>query len=161
MSRDIQYNILGIRELDDLFSSLKTSQQKAQLIAAFRKASKPLVSKSKSNLLARSRARASGNLYRSIGVIPHRRLPILKIGARASGRWAGYHGHLIDAGTTEREYTSKSGKTHSTGAVRPTNFFKDSVQQEQSRVVDAVRDELIREMVMRIVKAQSKGKSLW
>jgi len=157
----ISYNLFGVKELDDLFSDLNTTTQKSIMIAAFRKAAKPLVADSKSNLLARTNAKASGSLYRSIGVKPHRRLPILKIGARTSSNWAGYHGHLIDDGTVMRSYITKSGVEHKTGAVSPTNFFNDALQQNQSKIIGAVRDELFREWTMRQVKAQIKGKTKW
>jgi len=157
-----KYNVFGVHELDDLFTGLKQSTQKSIMMAAFRKASKPLVVASKSNLLARTNAKASGSLYRSIGVKPHRRLPILKIGARASGNWTGYHGHLVDSGTRMRGYVNeKTGSSHATGAMPATNFFKDAVTQSQGQVVDSVGDELFREWTMRTVKAQMKGKTRW
>ena len=158
----VYYNIFGIRELDELFSKLKQSQQKSFMIAAFRKAAAPIVAEAKSNLLERSKAKASGNLYRSIGTKPHRRLPILKIGARTSGNWAGYHGHLIDDGTVERMYIhKKSGKEHKTGAVAANNFWNDAIRGNEQKVIDSVREQMVREFVMRTVKAQAKSKTAW
>lgn len=141
---DIEINVLGDMELTQLFQQLKMSQQKSIQISAFRAATKPLLQDAKSNLLARTKGKAGGSLHKSLGAKPHRSLPILKIGARRGGNFAGYHGHLIDEGTKLRQYTTKKGVVRKTGSVSATNFWIDAVDKNERAALESVGDQIIK-----------------
>ena len=98
--------IFGDKQLDKLFTQLKDSQKRSVIISAFRKSSKPMLQKIKANLIARTKAKTSGNLAKSLGYKPVNRMPILHLGARRYGNFKGYHSHLLEAGTKERFYTT-------------------------------------------------------
>jgi len=156
----VNMKLFGIKELDELFEKLKTSQQRSVLISAFRKATRPLVVDIKNNLKSRTKTKASSSLYKSIGVKPDRYLPILKIGARRGRGYGGYHAHLLESGTVVRSYThKKSGKVHETGKVTGTNFFSDAVKSDEREVIDSIQKDLILSMSKFIIKANHKAKS--
>lgn len=155
----VSLNVLGSKQLTELFDQLKNSQQKSIQISAFRAASKPLISDAKANLRSRT-AKRSGNLERSLGVAPLRNLPILKIGARAFGRWAGYHGHLIDQGTVSRVYKHKqSGKEHKTGRMPATKFWSDAVRRNEKGMVDSIQNGMVQSFDKFIVRYNNKAKT--
>jgi hypothetical protein len=157
---DIQFQVFGVPELDELFNDLRNSQKKSVLISAFRKASKPLVVTTKNNLRARTKTKATSPLSKSIGVKAHRSLPILQIGARKGGRFGGFHAHLLESGTNERFYAHKgTGNVHKTGRIRATNFFADAVAKEEKGVIDSVQDQIIESFKKFIRRANAKRKT--
>lgn len=155
----VSLDVAGDKQLRELFDQLKRSQQKSIQISAFRAAAKPLIADAKSNLSARTKKR-SGNLLRSLGSAPLRNLPILKIGARAFGSWAGYHGHLVDQGSDGRMFNhTKSGAEHKTGAMPATKFWSDSVDRNERGMVDGIQRGIVQSFDKYIVKYNNKAKT--
>ncbi|MBA7543627.1 hypothetical protein ES705_35962 [subsurface metagenome] len=128
--------ILGAKQLSDLFDDLKKSQKRSVVISAWRKSSKPMLRTIKSNLIARTRAKRSGNLFKSLGVKDVRGQSILHLGARTFGIYKGYHSHLIESGTKERYYTTKTGVKKSTGKIKGRYWFRSGVESTTKETVD-------------------------
>lgn len=158
----IKINVLGDQQLTELWDQLKHSQQKSILISSFRQAARPLLQDAKNNLSARTKASSSGKLFKSLGTAPLRRLPVLKIGARTSGRFAGFAGHLLDDGTEKRSYWRK-GKgvsvEHNTGRVRATHFWSDAVKSNEKGMVSGIQSRIIKSFDKLIVKYNNKAKT--
>lgn len=155
----VNLNVLGDKQLNELFDQLKNSQQKSIQISAFRAASKPLITDAKMALSSRVKKK-SGNLLRALGTAPLRNLPILKIGARAFGTWAGYHGHLVDQGSNDRMFThQKSGAEHKTGRMPATKFWSDSVAKNEQGMVRSIQNGITQSFDKYIVKFNNKAKT--
>ncbi len=151
--------IFGDKQLDQLFRKLKDSQKRSIVIAAYRKASKPMQAKMKSNLLAKTDAKRSGNLFKSIGYKPVSRLPILHLGARKFGNFKGYHSHLIEKGTGERYYTTQSGAIHPTGRIKGRYFFQSAFQSTVNITAEGFQDSAIEAFIKLIRRANAKKKT--
>ncbi len=113
----------------------------------------------KANLIARTKAKLSGDLAKSIGYRPVSRLPILHLGARKFGNFKGYHSHLIEAGTGERYYTTQSGAIHVTGRVKGRHFFKDAVRSKTKETVEGFTNAAIDSFAKLIKRANAKRKT--
>jgi hypothetical protein len=159
-SAGITLNVLGHEQLTELFKQLTKSQEKSVQISAFRVAARPLLADAKNNLKSRTRAKGSGLMFKSLGVAPLRNLPVLKIGARTHGNFAGHAGHLLDEGTKKRSYIhKKSGKEHNTGQLKPTKFWTDAVSKNERGMVENVQSQIITAFDRLIVKYNNKMKT--
>ena len=125
--------VRGADELNELIKNFKASQKRSIWISTFRRASKPLVKRMKANV--KSKHRNSGNLYKAHGNSPSRSKMSLKVGSRYSGKNKGYQAHLLNSGTKDRSYVTKSGKRHKTGRVKASKYF-DTAVDSQLRVVE-------------------------
>lgn len=85
----------------------------------------------------------TGNLRNSIGFInrssrgkyPSTRL----IGARVYGGFKGYHAHLLEFGTANRDYKSKkSGKSHFTGSGPAKPFMRPAYDEGKQQFIQGV-----------------------
>ena len=56
-------------------------------------------------------------------------------GFRRGGNYDGQVAHLVDRGTKERAYISKSGSVHRTGKVKPTLFWTNTVLRLSESIV--------------------------
>ena len=151
--------IFGDKQLSDLFDKLRDSQKRSIVISAFRKASKPMLTRIKANLIARTKAKSSGNLAKSLGYRPVSRLPILHLGARRYGNFKGFHSHLLESGTGQRYYTTQSGAVHATGKVYGRHWFRPGVESTQQQTMDAFMDAAIDSFVKLIQRANAKRKT--
>ncbi len=148
------FETFGIPELDRLFKQLSDSQRRNIIVAAWRKASKPMIAEIKGDLTA-TVGRVSGNLYKSIGASPVRGRAQLNLGARRFVPWAGFHAHLINDGTVER-YTESGAHR---GAVAGTKFFDMAVNATKQQVVDDFRNGQIEVFHKFIVRANKRKKT--
>ena len=108
--------------LEDFFQGLSTINQRKIFNAGFRRAAKPLVAAAKANSPF-----DTGTLRKSFGTIQIPSEIAIIVGAKKSGRYKGWHGHLVENGTVER--FRKLGGT--TGKVRGTHFFEAAYEQTQ------------------------------
>lgn len=161
----------GLDSLEQSFNNLRYADKRKIIMNAFRKAVKPMVDQATSN----APMGRSGNLKRSVGTIPYEDEVALFVGARkggsADGRFAGYHGHLLNDGTVSRQFVAKNNKVHpifmdvnqlvgfyrtkpgqvyGTGNMKTTGLYshwftraKDATKQQ---AIDIVKDEWYREI---------------
>ena len=155
----MEATVLGDKQLDKLFDQLKVGQKRSIVISAFRKASKPMLQTIKANLIARTRAKTSGDLAKSLGYRPVSRLPILHLGARKFGNFKGYHSHLIEAGTGERYYTTQSGAVHITGRVHGRYWFRSGVESKSKETAEGFINAAIDSFAKMIKRANAKRKT--
>jgi len=144
----------GIPELDDLWKKLTQDQQRNIEVAAWRKASKPMLAAIKGNATSMV-GRVTGNLYKSIGSSPVRGRAILELGIRRFHPWTGYHGHLINDGTMER--MTDAGERR--GAVEGTKFFDLAYQATKDQIIDDYREGRIEAFHKMVQRANAKAKS--
>lgn len=153
--------IFGIKELDQFFESMKIADQRRLFIAAWRIATKPLIQAARQNIGARMRTRSTtNNLKRSIGFIPMRSrgksvFVSAKVGARKGGSFKGYHGHLFDAGTTNRQ--TRQGFTR--GQMPATRFWKDAETQQTPAIINKTQTHMLNaleKLIERKLKKQAK-----
>jgi len=152
-------NILGDKQLSDLFDDLKKGQKRSVVISAFKKSSKPMLRTIKANLIARTKAKRSGNLAKSLGTKAVRGKSILHLGARTFGNFKGFHSHLIEKGTGERYYTTKSGAIHVTGKVKGRYWFRSGVESTTKETIDGFIDNTTKSLHALIKRANAKRKT--
>ena len=151
----------GIKELDQLFTTLRSSQQRAVMLSNFRKAAKPLIKQTRSNYKSKHSATSKSGTYKSIGSSARRQNINLRVGARVAGRFKGYHAHILDQGTKERFRTTKSGKRVSTGRIVGSKFFTNAVNTSQPQIERSIKDEFYNTLtayIQRYNKRKSKQK---
>jgi len=151
----------GIRELDQLFTTLRSGQQRAVMLSNFRKASKPLIKQTRVNYKTSHSTTSKSGTYKSIGSSARRRSAALRVGARVAGRYKGYHAHILDQGTKERFRTTKSGRRVSTGKITGSKFFTKAVTQTQPQVQELDKKEFYNTLtayIQRFNKRKSKQK---
>ena len=138
-----------IKVLEDFFKNLSAVDQKRVFDAGFRRAAKPLISKAKSNAPYRS-----GNLRKSIGSIIVKDDLALLVGAKQTGRFRGYHGHLVEDGTKIRRRRSGG----STGSMPATHFFEKAFNATSKEMYDSIEDSWRKEIDNLIVRTNKKAK---
>lgn len=152
--------LFGVKELDDFFNKMKIADQRRLFISAWRIATKSLIQSAKQNIRARMLTRSTTkNLEKSIGFVAMRSksksvFVSAKVGARKGGNNKGYHGHLFDAGTTPRQ----TKKGYNRGTMPGTNFFSDSVKQNESQLTNETRAQMLAaldKLIQRNLKKQS------
>ncbi len=155
-AKDTGVNLLGDKQLNELFNNmLKDRQKRSVVISAFKKASKPMLRTIKANLIARTRAKSSGNLAKSLGTKAVSRLPILRLGARTFGNWKGFHAHFGEFGTVNR-YT-KSGAAR--GKITATPWFRPGVEAKSKETAEGFIDSAIESFNALIKRANAKRKT--
>lgn len=156
-----RYDIFGDEQLDKLFLAMEWGQQRNVLISAFRKSAKPMIVAMKTGLRAALKhpEKSTGTLEKSIGAYAPRQRIELDVGARRFAPYAGFHAHLIEAGTDDRVYTTSKGKEHETGRVKPTFFFAKAVNQTKQEVLDRFRDDRLKAFHDYVEKYNRKRKS--
>lgn len=153
--------IFGVKELDTFFQQMKIANQRRLFIAAWRIASKPLISTTRQNIRSRILRRSTGNsLYKSIGFVPGKSkgksvFVSAKVGARKGGNNKGFHGHLFDAGTVARQ--TKRG--FSRGTMPATGFFTDAFKANENKLVNDTQKHMLaalEKLIARNLKKQAK-----
>lgn len=153
--------LFGFEELNKFFETLSRSDQRKIIMDSFRIGGKPLIELSKqllkSNLKTKSRTR---NLEKSMGFVAGKgsRKSVFvsaKIGARRFGSYRGYHGHLFDAGTTNRQ--TKRGFNR--GTMPATRFFTNALQQSETQLTNDAAENILQaldKLIQRNLKKQTK-----
>lgn len=161
MSDTGKIELFGVKELDDFFETMSRADQRKIIMDSYRAAAAPLVSGSRTAIRTKTKRRSKNqNLYKSIGFVPGRGksksvFVTAKIGARRFGAYKGYHGHLFDAGTTQR--ATKKGFNR--GAMPASRFFTDTLAATESQVSNISQSTLIaslEKLIERKLKAQAK-----
>lgn len=152
-----RHEIFGDRELDKLFNAMSYNQQRSVLISSFRKSAKPMIASMKSGLRSALKhpEDSSGTLLKSIGAYAPRGRMELDIGARRFAPYAGFHAHLIEVGTQDRERISGG----STGAVQPTFFFAKAVNSTKQAVISRFYDDRMKAFHDYVKRYNAKSKS--
>jgi len=136
---NIEFDSYQIQVLEEFFNNLSTTNQRKIFLAGFRRASKPLVRAAKANSPYRR-----GTLRKSIGTIAVTNEIAILVGAKKSGGYKGWHGHLVESGTTERFRKSKGGAP--TGTVNATHFFEKAYDQTSPEVFKTIEQEWYNEI---------------
>ena len=127
MKLTIDHREIGI--LKDFFNDLSLPNQRKVLVAAFRKASKPLVLAAKASVPKRT-----GKLMKAIGTMAVPREVAILVGAKKP---KGSHGHLLESGTVQRR--RKSGGR--TGKVKGTKWFESAFNATSNKVYSTIDQE--------------------
>ena len=105
---DVVFKVTGMEELLRRVYALPDKVSKAVQSKAFTQAAKPMVKAMRAN----TPRGKTGNLRRSIGVKKvkyGKRTVVAVLGHRIkTGKWAGQHGHLVEAGTKDRYRAPKN-----------------------------------------------------
>ena len=146
----------GFEALEKTFDNFAYKDKRNIFTAAYRKATKPMVEQSKANApLGRS-----GNLKRSMGMVPMKDQIGAWVGARVTGGYKGFHAHLVENGTVERFYTTKKGNKHFTGKMNPNagyaRFFQKAFDATEKQAVDTITEEWYRAIDRFIVRNKKK-----
>lgn len=155
------HDIFGDAQLNRLFIGMQFGQQRNVLVAAFRKSAKPMITAMKTGLRAALKhpEKSSGTLEKSIGAYAPRGRIELDVGARRFAPYAGFHAHLIEAGTDDRVYISTGGQEHETGRVRPTYFFAKAVNATKHTVISRFRDDRLKAFHDFVERQNKKSKT--
>jgi len=144
--------MFGNDKLEAFFRSMSRADRYAMVMRAYEVATKPLIDESKGQLVRKLKRRSrTMNLYNSLGMVKSAKkgnsnYVTAKVGARKYRPFAGFHGHLVDAGTTTRS----TRKGYNRGRMPASHFFTDSVNNSEQKVtsemVSAMRAELEKEI---------------
>lgn len=157
-----QYDLFGDDQLNQLFLAMDWTYQRQVIISAFRMSAKPMIDRMKQNLTSVLKGnRGTGTLLRSIGAYAWRDTPQLTVGTRKYGSFRGFHGHLIETGTVERErYSMASAEGEGkTGAVKPTYFFAKAINATQETVLARFRDDRLKAFDKFVTRYNKKAKT--
>ncbi len=137
------------REVDILkkfFNDLSLPNQRKVLLAAFRKAAKPLVVAAKLNV-----SKDTGRLMKAIGTMAVPRETSILVGAKKGKGW---HGHLLESGTVQRR--RKSGG--STGRVLATKWFETAFELTHRKLYKTIDEEFYQSINRLIIRTNRKLK---
>lgn len=158
--------MFGDKQLDKMFMTLPYNTQRSVMLKAFRKSSKPMVVTMKSSIrtLIKHQDKSTGNLEKSVGSYAPRQKIELDIGTRKFYPWKGHHGHLLEAGTEDRAYTTSGGPfskgvEHKTGRVAPKFWFAKSVNQTKNTVAGRFMDDRMKAFHDHVIKYNKKAKT--
>jgi len=139
-----------IQILEDFFNDLSNADQRKIFMAAYRKAAKPLVMAAKSTVPYRTRT-----LLRSIGTVEVPQEIAILVGAKKSGQYKGWHGHLVESGTVER-FRKKSGGA--TGKMPVSHFFENAYNATEDQVFGTIEKSWYDEIDKFILKTNKRLK---
>lgn len=77
----------------------------------------------------------TGNLLRSFQVRVKKHKPGMLVGFK-QGKGGGSHAHLVDRGTDERFYVTKTGNRKSVGSMKPNYFWSDTEAQDYPKAME-------------------------
>lgn len=135
--------ITGLDNVTEALRNMQYADKKKILLSAYKRAVKPTYTMMKS-LAPKGKTL---NLWNSIGIQSFKRQDKVgvKIGARASGRYRGYHGYIVEFGTVNRYAKTYKGKPLTTprftGKMPYNGFVRKSVKATESQVVNSVAQE--------------------
>lgn len=154
--------LFGFTELNEFFETLARADQRKVIMDSFRIGGKPLIALSrtllKAGLKRKSKFRA---LEKSLGFVPGRgsRSSVFvsaKIGARKFRPHRGFHGHLVNTGTTSRS----TRRGFNRGTMPGTGFFDQAFNQTENQMTTESADyilDALNKLVQRNLKKQGKG----
>lgn len=168
----VKFQVKGIGEVKDLLKKLgdDTFTRKV-ILGAQREVLKPVVADMKANL-ASSTKEGTGNLQASLGVkaLRGKSTNTTSLAGMRTGKYKGYHGHLIEAGTQDRKYkrprlirfTASDGeevvaRATGSGRVKPTHFASKAISSNSSRVLDNFEQSMVNQL-NRTLKRMAKAK---
>lgn len=149
--------ILGVDEIRKMLSQLDKALRLKILRSALRKTAKPILDDAESNVWNHQ---VSGRLYRSLGITSvndKNGVPEITIGARTGGKFKGNYAHLLESGTKERSYKTKTGKTKSTGKVQGVKFWERTLDKNQSEIQQELEGNIARAMEQEINRIYKKS----
>jgi len=150
--------IFGVKELDDFFQSMSRADQRKLIVASWRLGARPLITTARQLLRSRMKTKSTTrNLEKSIGFVAGRArgktvYVSAKVGARKFGENRGYHGHLYDAGTGERQ--TRSGKSR--GQMPASRFFTDALQQTENQLIAESQNNIVQALDKQIQRGLKK-----
>jgi len=146
---DITVNTTQIDALRDFFDGLSSADQRKIFLTAFRKVAKPIIAEAKATV-----PRKTGNLARSIGSIAVANEAAILVGAKKSGGYKGWHGHLIENGTVNR--FRKTKKNAATGRIIGTHFFENAYNNNEHFITQYTEEEILQAIDKLIVKINKR-----
>lgn len=160
MPENTKIDLFGFDELNKFFETMKRTDQRRVILNSFRLGGKPLISTARRLLKTGLKKRSTGTLNKSMGFVPLRARKnsvfiSAKIGARRFGNYRGYHGHLVDAGTTSRQ--TRQGFAR--GEMPANRFFTNAMNQTQSQMINESQNnilEALNKLIQRKLKQQKK-----
>jgi len=144
----VRISVTGDKELDSKLKAMSAKMSHSVLGAAHYAAAKPLIEKAR--LLAPEGP--NGYLVDSIGAIktPSKKaneVGEVKAGPRRRAPYKGFHGHLVERGTKERE--TKSGANR--GVMPEHPFMEPAFNQTKGTIESRIRTEL-KKQILSVVK---------
>jgi hypothetical protein len=134
-------------KLERTFLEMSEWDQYKMGIAALRKGTKPTEIQAQSNIVHS----ITGNLKKSVGTIAMRTETAVIIGARKGKGYKGWHGHLVEEGTVDRQYITKRGNIHKTGkmnASEPYAFWlRKAVQSTEQQSLEITANEMYKSIL--------------
>jgi hypothetical protein len=134
---EIKIDTINLKILQDL----SVRDQTNIWMSAYRKAAKPLIATTQSNI-----DNKSYGLYRSIGAIPYRKSLGIWIGSRVSTQTVRqgkltkvWYGRLVEFGHKKRG----KGRNQGVGMVAGTHFFENAWNATYRQVYDSIGNEWI------------------
>lgn len=99
---EIEAKIQGIDELERMLNEIGSPKVEKKIVTkSLREGAKVVLKEAKNNVPVRS-----GTLKKSLALVAERsrgtEKKVIKVGARATPRWKGYHGHLVEFGVPSR-----------------------------------------------------------
>ena len=146
---EITVNTDQIKTLEQFFNDLSSINQRKVFMAGFRRAAKPLITAAKS-----ATPYDTGTLYKSIGTMEIPNEVAILVGAKKSGKYKGWHGHLVENGTKERFRRSKDGAR--TGKVTGVHFFEHAYDSTQEQMYSQIEQTWYEEIDRFIIKVNKK-----
>lgn len=139
----VNIDISKFKVLDDFFKDLSVMDQKKIFISAYRKAAKPLVQASKTNVPKRT-----GKLFRSIGTVENPNEISILVGAKLAGlsKNKGWHGHFTENGTAIRIRKKGNYAGKSTGRVDGVHWFERAFEATSEKMYDTIASEWYNEI---------------
>lgn len=162
MDENAKIELFGVKELQDFFEEMRRADQRRIITDAMRIGTKPLITAARALLRAKLKTRSkTNNLKKSIGFVAGRNrgktmFITSKVGARRFGTYKGYHGHLLDAGTTSR----KTRAGFDRGKMKATGFFTDAATQTEPHIIKGSSDHIIEALdkyIQRKLKQKAKA----
>jgi hypothetical protein len=142
---DFVVSTYGFDGLEETFKNFQYKDKRGIFMNAFRKAVKPTLEAAKGNVPIGK----TGNLRKSLGVVPMQDNIGVFVGARVIGGYRGFHGHLVEDGTVNRYVKTEKGKPlktpRFTGKMNPNayyaGFFRKAIESTEKQVVDTIQKE--------------------
>lgn len=163
---DFVLKLLNTDEQKKLFFELKDNIQIKTLNSAFRKAGKIILDTAKSNFDSTKKNKSLtsySDLAKSFKMKAMKSEIGMIIGMEHR---QGYKYRFLNYGTKERFYKTKGGKAgfyknaksqHSTGVIKPSNFFTNAVSSKSNEAQESLSNEIILSLE-RVVKKYEKNK---
>lgn len=166
----IQVTMTGVPEIDRTLRTLPKRMKKKLLISAYRKAGRLLVKNARSRIPVNQ-----GDLRKSIGVVAWKNTEgneaTVRIGPRrkkGSANMQGWHSHLIEYGTKDREprkgktlvFEDRSGNLifpRRVRGLRPTPFMQPAIAATKDKIREKIRVEIGNALVKQMKKTLGRA----